>query len=64
MKLTNFFTDLYKSLEGMVKLVKTSYRLGEMSGGLGETGSTLTVVIFFDLFLSPSLLLLAPRTTC
>ena len=36
-KLTNFFTDLDKSLEGLVKLVKTSYRLGEMSGGFGET---------------------------
>ena len=29
-----------------MKLVVTSCRLGEMSGGLGETGSTLTVVIF------------------
>ena len=25
-----------KCLEGLVKLVMTSYRLGEMSGGLGE----------------------------
>ena len=25
-------------MEGFVKLVVTSYRLGEMSGGFGETG--------------------------
>ena len=29
-----------------MKIVITSYRLGEMSGGFGETGSMLTVVIF------------------
>ena len=28
--------DSEKCLEGLVKLVMTSYRLGEMSGGLGE----------------------------
>ena len=28
--------DLKKCLEGLVKLVITSYRLGEMSGGFGE----------------------------
>ena len=30
-------TYLEKCLEGLVKLVMTSYRLGEMSGGFGET---------------------------
>ena len=29
--------DLEKCLEGLVKLVMTSYRLGELSGGFGET---------------------------
>ena len=30
--------DLEKFLEGFVKLVISSYRLGEMYGGFGETG--------------------------
>ena len=30
--------DLEKCLEGLVKLVMTSYKLGKMSGGFGETG--------------------------
>ena len=34
----NYFMDLEKCLEGLVKLVLTSYRLGEMPGGFGETG--------------------------
>ena len=29
--------DLEKCLEGLVKLIIYSYRLGEMSGGFGET---------------------------
>ena len=33
----NFFIDLEKCLEGLVKLVMASYRLGEMSGGFDET---------------------------
>ena len=37
-KLKFFFLYLEKCLEGLVKLVITSYRLGEMSGGFGETG--------------------------
>ena len=32
-----FFIDLEKCLEILVKLVMTSSRLGEMSGGFGET---------------------------
>ena len=34
----NFFIDLQKCLQGLVKLIIASYRLGEMPGGFGETG--------------------------
>ena len=33
-----FFINLEKCLEGLVKVVITTYRLEEMSGGFGETG--------------------------
>ena len=32
-----FVIDLEKCLEGLVKLFITSYRLGDISGGFGET---------------------------
>ena len=32
-----FFRDMEKCLQGLVKLVMSSYTLGEMAGGFGET---------------------------
>ena len=37
MKLVMTIIELDKCLEGLVKLAMISYRLGEMSGGFGET---------------------------
>ena len=38
-----------KSLKGSVKLVVTSYRLGEMSGGFGETGEPFVEDDFLEM---------------